>query len=236
MSMTKLKLKAQSREVALPVSGRKVKIRPYTVGEEMALFLSKESNDPKAIADSIGNIVDSITDGKIDPAKDSYIDVIYAYMIGKAISAGEISKVKYSCGCGGEGTVQAEIDVSKIKTEVPKRAEKIVLDAEGGDVTFNLRPIPFDAFVNTDGTMHASAKLFRECVVSIVDESGEKIDHENATDDEWNEFYSSFPAPAMRKIVAIFETEPRAWIDVVGKCAKCGKDVPQTFEGLGNFT
>ena len=61
--------KAPTFKCELPVSGLKVKFRPFLVKEQQHLLITRESQDQQEIFDAIVELIKSVTNGEVDASK-----------------------------------------------------------------------------------------------------------------------------------------------------------------------
>ena len=74
------KLTAPTYELDLPSTGRKVKFRPFLVKEQKLLMIAEESKDEKQIAETIQQLINSCTYGKVDALISPIFDTEYVFL------------------------------------------------------------------------------------------------------------------------------------------------------------
>lgn len=233
-----LKLRPKTFDLELPISKKKVKYRAWTTGEEKHLLMAKEAKSVSAFGTAMGEIVSLVTDGAVDPAKESHIDVLYVYMMARSRSNNPMTTVVAGCNCDREVEVKYTIDLSDVQVvHSEAKSKQIVIgeSEEGDDVYVDMRPLSFEAFINLDSSSDPDSKIVRTCIERLYTED-DVIDIELMTDKDWDEFYYALPKPAFIELTKFFDNPPRAFIEGKGKCSECGNEVTKRFEGVSNFT
>ena len=74
------KLETPTYELELPSTGEKIKYRPFLVKEQKILMMAQESKDDRQIANSITDLVNACTFGKVDAANAPMFDIEYIFL------------------------------------------------------------------------------------------------------------------------------------------------------------
>ena len=98
--------KAPQYKCELPISGIEVNYRPFLVKEQQHLLIARESEDATAIFDAIMNLINSVTEGKIDGSELPLVDVEYLFLQIRTKSVGETSKIPLVCNNGKPANAQ----------------------------------------------------------------------------------------------------------------------------------
>lgn len=242
--MSAPRLKAPEFTMEPPVSGKKIKYRPFLVAEEKAMLMAKQSGNDDQMVQAMRGIVEECTFKKIDPAKDSMVDVVYAFLMIRARSAGETSTIGIPCSDEScEGVAEVTVDLTQMKVEIPEidNVVEVGVDAEGKKVLMELKPMTFDDFgrIETDRSVtgiETDITTIKSCTVDVSNEDGESYHSADWTDEEWEEFYSGFTSLAYKSIAEFFGNAPRISLEVKGKCGVCKKPVDREVSELANFT
>lgn len=238
------KIKANYFKVTLPVAKRTIKYRPFLVGEESRLLQAKIAGSELAMGEAIANIVEIVTDKTVDPNTDSYVDVVYIFMLSRARGVSETSNIVFRCDCATDEkdppTVKATINVTDILVDVPEIDDHFCIGRDNDtdqELWMKLRPLSYNAFLDarTNEDQLGEVLVLKSCIDSLVKEDGTAIDLSEADDESWTDFYTSMSTESYRKIEKYIAAQPRAWINAHGTCEKCGKNVNKRLEGLQNF-
>jgi hypothetical protein len=229
------KLASHFFPLVLPISGRRIEYRGFTTREESALLMAKKVGSSKAHNDAIANVVKIVTDGAIDPTKDSVVDVLFAFLLSRARAVGEISVLTLECPeCGKDATVS--VDLSKIEVAVPeqKKTSFSLGDSEDGEIFVDLKNLSFTEFSDAQDSETPDIDIFRACVKRMrTDET--TIDHASATLADWTELYLSMPLDRRHEIEGFFALKPSAKATAVGKCDACGSQISREITRLSDF-
>ena len=96
------KLETPTYELELPSTGEKIKYRPFLVKEQKILMMAQESKDDRQIANSITELVNACTLGKVDAANAPMFDIEYIFLKLRAKSVGETASVRVLCQDDGK--------------------------------------------------------------------------------------------------------------------------------------
>ena len=81
----------------MPLSGIKVKFRPFLVKEQNHLLIIKESQGEEEIFDAIKEMIKEVTNDEVDATKLPMADLEYLFINIRARSVGESIEVPYLC-------------------------------------------------------------------------------------------------------------------------------------------
>jgi len=123
------KLEVPTYELELPLSGKKIKYRPFLVKEQKNLMMAMESGDAETIQYNVREILDvcTLTPG-INMDDLPIIDIEYYFINLRSKSVGEIVESKYRCNnevddkeCGN--IMDTKVDLRDIKPEWEERVD-----------------------------------------------------------------------------------------------------------------
>lgn len=240
------KLASNFYKVKLPVSKRDVKYRPWLQGEEVRLLKAKgvsaqldeqgkKEEAEQVIAEAISEIAGIVSNGSVDGDKDSYVDVLYIFMLSRARAVGEASDITFPCDCDKKGVVRAKANVANIKVTMPdvETDFSIGADDNGNDVRVTLGSLSFMDF-NDAQKSKDDMVVIRRCIKKLyTDETSYDLDSES--EESWMQWYYTLPTSAYAKIEAFIANPPVATCKADGICDKCKKQVSTTLSGMGNF-
>ena len=102
-------------ELTLPSSNRKIKYRPFLVKEEKILILAMESQDSKAIARAVKDVISKCILSKgIKVEKLATFDIEYLFLNVRAKSVGESIDVNVTCPDDNKTTVEVDNNIKYV--------------------------------------------------------------------------------------------------------------------------
>jgi len=227
--------KAPQYKCELPISGIEVKYRPFLVKEQQHLLIARESEDATAVFDAIMNLINSVTEGKIDGSELPLVDVEYLFLQIRTKSVGETSKIPLVCnkdGCDGVGIT--ELDLSKIEVDMSSMMDNKVRLNE--HLMVELSPPKSKTIFEVDGLNEVEMikPILRSCMVRIFDDDNiyETAEHK---DSEIDEFIENLTVNQFELISKYFESIPSMKEEIEYKCDKCGEVSNNILQGLQSF-
>lgn len=226
--MSIIKLDLPKYIITLPVTKKKVEIRPFTVKEEKILLLANEEKDIAQILISLGQVISNCTFGKEKIELLNKIDAEYLYVQIRNKSLGEAAAIKGICtSCKEKTPITLNYDEVKV-TNVDKKLEPIQLM---DNVWVTLRyPTLADTF---DSVNLSSVDAIAYSLQTIIE--GE--DSKNALDysiEDRREFVESMTSKQIELFTPFFENFPKMILEVDYTC-KCGTANHIVIEGIENF-
>lgn len=210
--MKKLKINQPVYKVSLP-SGQDVAYTPFKIGHEKALQVALETENDRAIKETLRNVLDECLDvsgQKIDVGKLPTFDLEMLFLHLRARSIGETIDLKVTCPDDNETEVEVEIPIDKIKPKLNKDHSK---EVKIGQYIFNMKYPGFDQFITlnmTGSEMEDVIKLIAASIDTIIDtETEEVIDAGEYGEAELVEFLESLPQFEFIKIRSFFDTMPK---------------------------
>ena len=235
------KLDTPTYELILPISQKKIKMRPFLIKEQRNLLMALESNDSNSTQSAIRDILVNctLTDG-IDIDKLPIVDIEYYFINLRAKSVGEIVESKYKCNNVVEGNecgniMEKNIDLTQIKVELPKESNpEIVLTPK---ITIKMQYPQFGIVKDSlkfDDINKVTFNMIAESIEYIYDGEQFYYGHE-AQPGEMMEFVESMNQEQFTKVEKFFDELPKLKETVNIKCSKCGFDHTIEVEGLESF-
>jgi hypothetical protein len=235
------KLEVPTYELELPLSGKKIKYRPFLVKEQKNLMMAMESGDAETIQYNVREILNvcTLTPG-IDMDDVPILDVEYYFINLRAKSVGEIVESKYKCNndmngkeCGN--IMETKIDLTTIK---PEWEEKIDPEIQITDkIIVKMRYPKFGIVrdsVNVDNITDVTFNMIASSIEYIYD--GEQFYYaKETTKEELLEFIEQLSQAQFEKIEKFFENLPKMKKKIGMTCSKCGFIHNMEVEGLENF-
>ena len=218
--------------------GTEVTYRPFLVKEQKYLLLAKEGQDSVEILDAVREIINQVTDGKVDSHKLPMYDLEYLFLQIRIKSVGESSKMVLYCkekDCNGTGDLN--IDLSEVDIKYP---EGNVIDpnvklTDTLGVTLKYPTSLEMAKIEViEGEGDQLVNLLKYGIQSIWD--GDTIyDTDDVPDSELVEFVESLTMEQVDKLNEFFENVPTLEHRVEYKCNSCGTINKSTMKGLQSF-
>ncbi len=225
-------LNSYKKSVTSPVSNRLFEIRPYLVGEEKALMISAESEDPNEIRDAIFNLISACVTGGITK-KISSFDLEFLFLEIRKLSADQITRIVLiheKC----EGRNEVDVDLTNIvASDIPEKV--IMLDKEK-QIGLKMKHPFMDDLLEIDKSNVSNvekgfivmAKSI-ECVFQ-----GDEIFNE-FTQEELLGWLDGLNDAQLGKISSYVNNMPSLKMDVEYQCTGCGETVKQEIRGIQNF-
>lgn len=235
------RLDVPNYDATLPVSGQKIRYRPYTVKEEKILMMASQSDQPMDKINALNQIIANCSD--VDPVEAHPTDVEWIFLQIRAVSVSPVVELNYTItpeNCGAD-----EEDRHNCPREI-KTGFNI-----NTDVTVeNIEEMSKHATLRTDGwvvrlsdnigllvklrSAKAEDSALYEMVESIFD--GDQIFAKSDFSlEEFNEFIDDLPTPNTKILKDFLDAIPYTQTRVVAVCHKCKKEFPYKATGVISF-
>ena len=229
------KIKTVTYELELPSTAEKVKYRPFLVKEQKLLMIAQESEDAKALQNSIATIISECTFNEVDPWKLPSFDVEYIFLKIRGKSVGDKVKLNLLCPDDNETRVDVDVDLSEVNVQmhVGHTNEIDLVD----DIKLVMTYPTLKDVGNIDENLSETEQLFNMLKRSIYQiHEGETI-HQNVDmkPEELDEFIGSLSTEHLDKINEFFETMPKLSHAVKIKNPKTKKTGEVLIEGFQSF-
>ena len=226
------KLTAPTYELDLPSTGRKVKFRPFLVKEQKLLMIAEESKDEKQIAETIQQLINSCTYGKVDALISPIFDIEYVFLQLRMRSVGANITLNITCPDDNKTEVSIKINLEDVNVLNDEKHTNII------EVTDNVKMVmkypQLSDMQDMKDTTENMFKLINKCILEVHD--GDTIHNKNdITKKELNEFIDSFSTNQLEKLMEFFNTMPRIRhiVNVTNPKTKVISEV--TLEGMDTF-
>ena len=235
------KLEVPTYELELPLSGKKIKYRPFLVKEQKNLMMAMESGDAETIQYNVREILNvcTLTPG-IDVDELPIIDIEYYFINLRAKSVGEFVESKYRCNNDASGTecgniMETKINLNEIK---PEWEEKVDPEIKLTDkIVIKMRYPRFGIVrdsVNMDNITDVTFNMIVNSIEYIYD--GEQFYYaKETTKEELLEFIEQLSQQQFEKIEKFFANLPKMKKNIEMTCSKCGFHHKMEVEGLESF-
>ena len=227
-------LNTQTFELNIPSTDEKIKYRPFLVKEEKILLQAQEGTGDE-VTDSILQIVDNCTFGKINVEQLPSFDIEYIFLKIRTKSVGSKVDLNVTCPDDGETKVPVTIDLDEIDVQMLEDHSNEVQIDEKIKITYRY-PILKD-MMNLSSSVTDIEKVFsvlNKCISSITfgDDVYQKSD---ITESEIENFIGELTTQQFEKLVAFFNSMPklRHSIEITNPKTKVKSEVG--VEGLQSF-
>ena len=219
----------------IPSTGKKIKYNPFSVREEKILILASESNDMDEIANAVSNVLTNCVTSpgfKVDEL--ALFDIEYLFLKTRAKSVGEKLEVNVTDPGDSTYTTRHEIDVDKIKVDIPKEHNRTLDLGDEISVVMNYPGLEFFVEGIKMSELTDRVDLAAQCVSQIVmgDEVYAREDMSTPEVIEWMEALSS---AQFNKLMEFFMSMPRLRHSFKLKNPNSGEFFSITLEGLQDF-
>lgn len=221
------KIEHPINEVFLQSLGKKVKYRPFLVKEEKLLMIAKESEDKNDIKNAIMQVLQNccLEEGlNVNDLPLFDIEMFFVHL--RIKSVGESAKLSFTCeNAVDEKTVcdhvtDYTLDLGKVKYDVPEDHSPIVKLTESVGIKLKYPTISvMDA--EFDSEYAAIMKIMLDNVEYIYDENS-VYKRDTISDEELVSFFEELNIDQIAAIRNFFMVTPRAVLDDLIKCEKCG--------------
>ena len=227
-------------ELTLPSSNRKIKYRPFLVKEEKILILAMESQDSKAIARAVKDVISKCILSKgIKVEKLATFDIEYLFLNIRGKSVGEHIEVMVTCPDDGKTQVPMSINIDEIKVHKDEgHSTDIKLDDQ---YTLRMKYPSLNEFIKSnfaggvdDMNVDDTFDLVASCIEQVYSEE-ESWTAADCTKKELTEFLEQLDSKQFKMIEKFFETMPKLSHTVKVINPNTEKECEIVLEGLQNF-
>lgn len=226
MSIQKLALPIY--ELTLPMSGKVIKFRPFTVKENKILMMAKEENNIDSFINAIGQLFDACTFGTYSIDTMNKLDAEFMFIALRNKSLGEGLDVNGICtDCGKKTAITLNLENFTIKN----KDVKMELELSEG-VWLKMRmPTLKESLSITDQDGYTAIAM---CLDTLIDADGSTnmLEYPIADRIEWVESLSPVSFAAFKDF---FEKVPMLEYNFDFKCAHCGVKNDIHIEGMESF-
>jgi hypothetical protein len=225
-------------ELYLPVTGKKIKYRPFLVKEEKILIIAMESEDEKQIGRAVKDVLSNciLTRGvKVDKLPTFEIEYLFLHVRGKSV--GESVDLLITCPDDEQTQVPIGIDLDDIQIEVDNEHNRdIVLD---DNYTMRMKYPSLDQFIKsnfnqTDVSVDETFDLISGCIEQVFSED-EAWSASDCTKKELFAFLEQLNSKQFQAVEKFFETMPKLSHSVKVKNPNTGVENDVVLEGLASF-
>ena len=213
-------------ELEIPSLKKKIRYRPFLVKEEKILIIALESEDSKAIANAVKNVISNCILSKGIKVDDlSTFDIEYLFLNIRGKSVGESVDVLITCPDDETTQVPVSINLDEINVEEnPKHSRDIKLD---DTLTLRMRYPSMTEFIknNFDSGDSVSVDDTFDLIVSCIDQIYSEEESWTASDStkkELLEFVEQLSSKQFKEVEKFFDTMPKLSHTIKVKNPKTG--------------
>ena len=227
-------LNTQTFELNIPSTDEKIKYRPFLVKEEKILLQAQEGTGDE-VTDSILQIVDNCTFGKINVDQLPSFDIEYIFLKIRSKSVGEKVTLNLSFPGDEKVKVPTEVDLSKIIVEMDDDHTNQISLTDNVSVIMRYPTVKtFQGMDLTKFTADDTISLTANCIHQIVD-GVETYEARDLSKKEINDFLENLTQAQFTAIQKFFASMPKLTHDVKLTHPKTKKKGTVKLQGLRSF-
>ena len=218
----------------LPSDGTEVKFRPFLVKEQRNLLLTKEDPSPKEVLQSVKNLVEVCTFGKVNTTTIPMFDLEFLFLQIRSKSVGETVKINIPCQIdSNHPSTEVTINVAEVVVDKSSMVNSTIMISDTIGVVMRYPTID-DSEILGDNTDDNLFQMMIRCMVRIFD--NEEV-HEMAEtpDSDITEFLDSLTMGQVDKIGEFFIGVPQLSHEIEFKCSECEEPQTTILRGLDTF-
>ncbi len=227
-------LNTQTFELNIPSTDEKIKYRPFLVKEEKILLQAQEG-DGDEVTNSILQIVDNCTFGKVQVDKLPSFDIEYIFLNIRSKSVGE--KVNLNLAFPGDEKVKVptEVDLTKVIVEMDDDHNNVIELTDTVKVIMRYPTVKtFQGLDLAKFTAADTINLTANCIHQIVD-GVETYEAKDLSKKEINEFLENLTQAQFTAVQKFFASMPKLTLDVKIAHPKTKKKGTVKLQGLRSF-
>lgn len=231
----------------LPISGDKVKYRPYLMKEQKIILISKDSDNPDDMIEAISQVLTNCTDGTVTPKEMNSVDIAFLMTKIRSASEGQIVEKSMRCAnvievtdedgsknkkqCGHHTPVNIDLDTITLTQDFNAETAKVEI---GNGVGLKLRIPTIDILALGLQENPDIFDMLPTLIEYIYDDDG-VYPLKDEPKKEVTRFIESLKAGDIKNITDFFESIPKLKVDIKFTCEKCGNKETVTVEDIQNF-
>lgn len=222
------KLKYPTFDTTLPVSNKKVKFRPFTVGEQKILLMQAEDGTE---GNKVNETIETCAMG-IKPKELSQADKEFLFLQVRAKSIGEIMELGHKCSCGK--TNRFELDLEN-DLKVTGTEQKDIIEV-AGEYTIKLKMPSADLVekMEKERTIDKVNAVLADSIEMIA--YGEQVDYaKDIPKEDLVGFIEQLIDKDFRKMEQWLLKQPKLYATAEYKCEECEKENHVVISGLLSF-
>ena len=229
------KLNTPTYQLVLPSTEKKIKFRPFLVKEQKLLLMAQNSNDKNEMIQSIAQIIENCTFGKVKGSEAYMFDLEYIFLQIRRKSVGDKIELNVLCEDDGETRVPVEVNLKDVEVQVgDNHTNEIQLNK---DVKIIMGYPTLETASQLKEDIEKDESLFtgiKHSIFQIID--GDTIyNRVDMEDKELDEFVESMSQKNLNDILDFFKTMPKLAHTIKFTNPKTKKKNKVTVEGIESF-
>lgn len=226
-----IKVATPTYEEKIPSTKKKIRIKPFRVGDEKVLLLASESKDSKQMIDALKQVITNCTDD-VDVNDLAPYDLEYLFVKLRAISVGETSNINIKCN-GCEDLHKVSIDLSKL--EVTFNPEHKTTIRISDNLGFEMKFASLEALTDVSNQdVDSMLEVIARSVKTVYYGEETFSVGEDEIKDLMN-ILNELTSAQFNKVQDFFTKAPKLMKEIDFTCKSCGKENSQKLEGLASF-
>ena len=225
-------------KLTIPSTSKMVTYRPFLVKEEKALLIAQQSEDPDTMISTLKSVIESCIQDEIKVNDLAMFDIEYIFTQLRSKSVGESVNIILKCDdCESDkATVSYEIDLTKLKVNIPEGHNKTIPLFNDVGVVMKYPSLELlKKIENLDGkNAEAVFNIISMCIDSIYD-SDQMYAAKDHRPEEIKQFIDNLTQDQFLKLQKFFETMPKLEETIRYKCPVCTKEHVKVIRGLDSF-
>jgi hypothetical protein len=223
-------------EITIPSTGKKCKYRPFTVREEKALLLAKESEDLDTKMATIKTVIEACLEPKPDTEKLAAFDLQYIMVMLRTKSVGENVRILFECGaCPRVEGIPLDLDLTKIEVvREDKHTNKIPLFDDVGVVMKYPSIQQIELLDQIQDEPIKIIDLLADLIEYVYDK--EELHHgSEQTHTQLVDFIEALTKDQFAKLTDFIRTMPKIVHTAKFTCPDCSTEHTRLVEGFSSF-
>ena len=218
----------------LPSDGTEVKFRPFLVKEQRNLLLAKEDPSPKEVLQSVKNLVEVCTFGKVNTTTIPMFDLEFLFLQIRSKSVGETVKINIPCQKdSNHPSTEVIVNVAEVVVDKSSMVNSTIMISDTIGVVMRYPTID-DSEILGDNTDDNLFQMMIRCMVRIFDNE-EVYEMAETPDSDITEFLDSLTMGQLDKVGEFFIGVPQLSHKIEYKCSECEEPQTTVLRGLDTF-
>jgi len=243
------KITVATHSLKLPISGKKIKIRPFLVKEEKIIMMAIESDDPEELSDIIFELINNCVQTANFKAEDlSLLDMQYVLVKLRAMSKGDKVDITVKCNnnipnaddedthkCGHLNELVLNLDDLQLSKKYTSENNKIKISDTVG---IKLKPIDSSLLTVLAGKDTNVSTISIDSIASCIESvwSGDEVIlFKDESKKDRDNFVDSLSSDIIKKMEDYLKNLPRLIIKVEFACEVCGYTETIEVDNIKDF-
>lgn len=221
-------------ETTLPVSGQKIKYRPFLVKEEKVLLIANETDSLEQATLAVRNVVENCTFNKLVLDKTPLADIEYLFIMIRSKSIGEEVIGEITCTHCHE-KVDYAINLLNVTVDQKEKVDPNIRIADDVVVTMKYPSMSVASNINeesngVDVAIGVAAACIDMITVGDTIYSSDDLEHSDIV-----AYLENMSKKQLDMLATFMDTIPVVVYKDKFKCPKCGEENNVFMEGIGSF-